>query len=61
VKWDLSILDFAWHAIDERADHPIGVFKAECGHLLLMVTPLHTELYGRACEECAGAQLAGSE
>ncbi len=29
------------HAIDERRCHPVGVFKAECGHLLMVVTTLH--------------------
>ncbi len=28
----LSVLDWHSHAMDERGDHPIGVFKAECGH-----------------------------
>jgi hypothetical protein len=61
MKWGLSVLDWHHHAVDDRADHPVGVYKALCGHLLMMVTPLHTELYGRPCEACAGAQLAGSE
>lgn len=58
MRWGLSILDFHHHAIDERGDHPTGVYKAECGHLLLMVTPLHEEPYGRLCGACAAIQTA---
>jgi hypothetical protein len=57
IKWGLSVLDWRNHAIDEWADHPIGVLKAECGHLLLMVTTLHNEPTGRVCEECAVVQF----
>ena len=41
IRWGLSVLDWHSHAIDEWGDHPIGVFKAECGHLLMVVTTLH--------------------
>lgn len=58
VKWGLSILDFRRHAIDERGVHPNGVLKAECGHLLQMVTPLHEEPYGRLCAACVAMQAA---
>jgi hypothetical protein len=58
MKWGLSVLDWHSHAIDERGDHPIGVLEGECGHLLMMVTTLHEEPYGRACEACAGQQFA---
>jgi hypothetical protein len=34
MKWGLSVLDWRSHAINEHTEHPIGVFKAECGHLL---------------------------
>jgi len=47
----LSILDWRSHAIDERRYHRVGVFKAECGHLLMMVVQLHDEPYGEACGE----------
>lgn len=58
MKWGLSVLDWRSHAIDDhRPDHPVGVFKAECGHLLMMVVQLHDEPYGRACDVCAGRQL----
>jgi hypothetical protein len=53
MKWGLSVLDWHSHAIDERGDHPIGVFKAECGHLLMVVTTLHDEPPGRICMSCA--------
>jgi hypothetical protein len=34
------VLDWRGHAIDERGDHPIGVYRAQCGHLLTVVTEL---------------------
>lgn len=58
MKWGLSILDFQHHAINERAYHPIGVYKAECGHLLMMVVELHDVPYGRTCEVHACQQFA---
>jgi hypothetical protein len=30
-------LDWLSYAIDERRHHPVGVYKAECGHLLMMI------------------------
>lgn len=57
MKWRLSVLDWRSHAIDERADHLKGVYKAECGHLLMVVVPLHDAPYGKACEACATKQL----
>jgi hypothetical protein len=58
VKWGLSVLDWRSHAIDERAYHPVGVFKAECGHLLMMVVTLHESPNAKPCAACAGKQLA---
>ena len=58
IRWGLSILDWRSHAINERGDHPIGVFRAQRGHLLMMVTTLHEEPFGKACEACAGEQFA---
>jgi hypothetical protein len=55
IKWGLSPLDWRRHAVDERRDHPIGVYVAQCGHLLLMVTPLLSEPAGSRCEACTGA------
>jgi hypothetical protein len=40
IKWGLSPLDWRNHAVDEWADHPIGVYRAQCGHLLMIVTAL---------------------
>jgi hypothetical protein len=57
VRWGLSVLDFGWHAIDERRDHPIGVYKAECGHRLMMVTALHDTPSGPPCQGCAAQQF----
>ncbi|MGH3921500.1 MAG: hypothetical protein ACRDTT_01265 [Pseudonocardiaceae bacterium] len=45
------------HTIDDRAIHPKGVYKAECGHLLMMVTTLHEQPYSKPCAACAGTQL----
>jgi hypothetical protein len=52
IKWGLSILDWRHHAIDELAHHPIGVFKAQCGHQLMTVTPLREHPPGKVCAEC---------
>ncbi len=49
VKWGLSVLDWRSHAINEHAKHPLGVFKAECGHLLMMVTTLREKPFGEVC------------
>jgi hypothetical protein len=35
VRWGLSVQDWRGHAVDELGDHPSGVYRAECGHLLL--------------------------
>lgn len=57
VKWALSILDWRSHAVDEFADHPIGVYKALCGHLLMMVAELADGPGGKPCEACAETQV----
>ncbi|MGH3692637.1 MAG: hypothetical protein ACRDRX_01295 [Pseudonocardiaceae bacterium] len=56
IKWGLSVLDFRRHAVDECAEHPIGVYKAQCGHLLMMVTPLLAAPVSSRCEVCAAVQ-----
>ena len=56
IRWGLSVLDWQSHAINERAYHPVGVFKAECGHLLMMVTALSDRPNGKPCEDCAERQ-----
>lgn len=61
LRWGLSILDFRHHAIDERSGHPSGVYRAECGHLLLTVTVLREEPAGPLCEACADLQLARAQ
>ncbi|MGH3865201.1 MAG: hypothetical protein ACRDQ4_03520 [Pseudonocardiaceae bacterium] len=43
MRWGLSVLDWRSHAINEHTEHPLGVLKAECGHLLMMVTTLARE------------------
>lgn len=57
MKWGLSVLDWRSHAINEHADHPIGVLKAECGHLLMMVTTLHEKPFRIPCEACAALRF----
>ena len=56
VRWGLSVLDWTHHAIDERADHPNGCYRASCGHLLIFVVPLEDAPYGKTCEDCAAEQ-----
>jgi hypothetical protein len=56
TRWGLSILDWRSHVIDRRRYHPVGVYRAECGHLLMMVVQLHEQPYGRVCEACAAQQ-----
>jgi hypothetical protein len=34
--------------------------KAECGHLLMMVTTLHDAPNGKRCEQCAAPQQSGT-
>jgi hypothetical protein len=46
MRWGLSVLDWRSHAINEVGEQPIGVLKAECGHLLMMVTTLHEKPSG---------------
>jgi hypothetical protein len=57
VQWALSVEDWRSHAVDELGDHPSGVYRAECGHLLMMVTTLHDEPHGAPCQVCAALQL----
>jgi hypothetical protein len=57
IRWGLSTLDWRRHAVDPCANHPIGVYKAQCGHLLATVTPLDDEPAGSVCEACSGIQL----
>lgn len=58
MKWGLSPLDWRSHAIDDQRDHSLGVLKAECGHLLMMIITLHEVPYGPACQACATWQQA---
>ena len=57
VGWAVSRLDQRWHAVDERRNHPSGVWVADCGHRVLS-TGLHDAPGGRVCELCASMQLA---
>jgi hypothetical protein len=42
-KWGLSALDWHAHAINVGINHPVGVYLAYCGHLLMTVTELHDD------------------
>lgn len=53
-RWTLSVVDFNAHAVDERDDHPFGVFVALCGHRLLM-GELHDDPPGGLCPGCSHA------
>jgi hypothetical protein len=46
IKWGLSVLDWRDHAINDHHDHPTGVYKAQCGHSLMMVTHCGTHRAG---------------
>lgn len=61
MKWGLSVLDWCSHAIDERAHRPTGVYKAECGHLLMMVVTLHEEPNGKACPPCSAGPAQAAQ
>jgi hypothetical protein len=53
LRWGLSVLDWQAHAVDPAADNPIGVYRARCGHLLMVVTELHERPPGAVCAACA--------
>lgn len=55
------MLDRQKHAITEHRYHRIGVYTAECGHLLMQATELFERPYGRTCETCAGITLHAGE
>jgi hypothetical protein len=58
IQWGLTVLDWRDHAISNHHAHPTGVYKAQCGHSL-MVTPLRDTSCGRQCQACADA-IAGT-
>jgi hypothetical protein len=48
IRWVLG-----WHRPPSSTNnHPIGVFKALGGHLLMIVTELSERPGGNACEAC---------
>jgi hypothetical protein len=57
IRWGLSVLDWRSHAIDICRDHPGGVYRAQCGHLLLRVVPLWERPVSAPCPTCATLQL----
>jgi hypothetical protein len=56
IKWGLSVLDWRDHAINNR---PTGVYKAQCSHSLVMLTPLRDTSCGTQCQACTDA-IAGT-
>ncbi len=47
--------------LDELAEHSGGVYRAQCGHVLLAVTPLRVVPAGWVCDGCrAGYSDPGS-
>ncbi|MGH3775729.1 MAG: hypothetical protein ACRDRR_08325 [Pseudonocardiaceae bacterium] len=62
IKWGLSVVDWCNHAIDDRADHPTGIYRARCGHRLMMITPLQDDKpLGSRCEVCVATHRAETE
>jgi hypothetical protein len=61
MKWGCSLLDWRFHAVDEMADHPKGVYRAECGHMLLAVTVLRDAPIGATCEACCIPERSAHE
>lgn len=58
VRWGRSVLDWHCHAVDELAEHSGGVYRAQCGHVLLAVTPLRVVPAGWVCDGCrVGTQI----
>lgn len=57
VRWGHSPLDRRHHAVDETREHPRGALRAECGHLLAVLsTRLRDEPAGLTCGGCAQIQ-----
>ena len=58
LKWGISVLYWHAHAVNIGINHPIGVYVAFCGHLLMMVTKLHdappTRVICPVCTERSG-------
>lgn len=49
--------DWRSHAIERCRDHPSGVNRAQCGHLLLGVVALQERPVAAPCPTCATLQL----
>lgn len=57
MRGGLSGRHWRSHAINEHAEHPLGVVKAECGHLLMMVTALREKPFGKPCQARAALRF----
>ncbi|MGH3985681.1 MAG: hypothetical protein ACREX8_04905 [Gammaproteobacteria bacterium] len=58
-RWARSPLDYRMHLLLPEGDHPSGLLKARCGHLLLMVITQHDQPPpGLPCERCGRIFLA---
>jgi hypothetical protein len=61
LKWELSPLGGLYHAVDNTAEHPSGVYRTECGHMLVAYTTLRDVPLRNpcgACGECIHTQPA---
>jgi hypothetical protein len=61
ARWAFSPLDYAAHLLLPDGDHPYGVLKARCGHLLPTVASVYDRPCGRKCLTCEVIFLARCE
>ncbi|HZA18055.1 MAG TPA: hypothetical protein VE645_14435 [Pseudonocardiaceae bacterium] len=61
AQWAFSPLDYAAHLLLCDRDHPVGVLKARCGHLLPVAAAVLDRPPGRTCPQCALAFLVHSD
>jgi hypothetical protein len=60
ARWAFSPLDYTAHLLLCDGDHPPGVLKARCGHLLPVAAAVHEHPAGRTCPQCALVFLVDS-
>ena len=61
ARWAFSPLDYAAHLLLCDGDHPVGVLKARCGHLLPLRPAVHEHPVGRTCPQCELVFLVDSD
>ena len=59
--WAFSPLDYAAHLLLGDGDPPVGVLKAQCGHLLPVAAAVLDRLPDRTCPQCALVFLVDSD